>query len=46
MDLVLNNLQRLICHKTKPNQHDLIAGCRHKNKFRLFSKKLTEKIDK
>ena len=20
MDLVLNNLQRLICHKTKPNQ--------------------------
>ena len=27
MDLALNNLQRLICHKTKPNQHLLIIGC-------------------
>ena len=24
MDLALNNLQRLICHKTKPNQTKLI----------------------
>ena len=26
MDLALNNLQRLICHKTKPNQTEDIGG--------------------
>ena len=29
MDLALNNLQRLICHKTKPNQTIIWFGLRN-----------------
>ena len=42
MDLALNNLQWLICHKTKPNQYEYVAVhflCKKKkNHFILYSK--------
>ena len=31
-DLALNNLQWLICHKTKPNQTKLFSSC-----YKMFS---------
>ena len=40
MDLALNNLQRLICHKTqqtKPNQTKLETSKLYANKFITFS---------
>ena len=33
MDLALNNLQRLICHKIKPNQRNLVVKSTMRNSF-------------
>ena len=46
MDLALNNLQRLICHKTLTNKQTNIGFCEQKNKLpkRILTQITTDRL--